>query len=141
MQRCEETDTWLISDEVYLGAEIHAERTKSFWGMSDKVIVTSGLSKAYGIPGIRVGWIAGPPDVVNQCWTQHDYITIGPNKLSDFMARTAVTAENREKCYARTREVLQHNLPLMQQWIGVSSISDWALGSAPDFNSSSATSG
>jgi len=51
------------------------------------------------------------------CWTQHDYITIGPNKLSDAMARVAVTAENRERCYARTREVLRHNLPILSKWV------------------------
>ena len=59
------------------------ERTTSFWGMSDRVIVTSGLSKAYGIPGVRIGWIVGPRAVVADCWTQHDYLTIGPNKMSD----------------------------------------------------------
>jgi aspartate/methionine/tyrosine aminotransferase len=63
--------------------------------MSDRAIVTSGLSKAYGIPGIRIGWIIGPADVVAETWSQHDYITIGPNKLSDFMARVAVSPGNR----------------------------------------------
>ncbi len=61
VDRCEQTGTWLLADEVYLGAEIDRPRTKSFWGMSDRVIVTSGLSKAYGIPGVRIGWIVGPP--------------------------------------------------------------------------------
>ena len=41
-----------------------APRTASFWGMSDRVIVTSGLSKAYGIPGVRVGWMVGPRALV-----------------------------------------------------------------------------
>ena len=117
VERCEAVDAWLISDEVYLGAEIDLPRTKSFWGMSDKVIVTSGLSKAYGIPGIRIGWIVGPGDVVAETWSQHDYITIGPNKLSDFMARVAVLPGNREKLYARTRKTLQDNLPLMREWV------------------------
>ena len=87
-------------------------RTPSFWGMSDRVIVTSGLSKAYGIPGVRIGWIVGPAAVVAECWSQHDYITIGPNKISDAVARIAVRPENREKLYARTRAILQHNLPI-----------------------------
>ena len=117
VSRCEATGTYLLADEVYLGAEIDRERTASFWGMSDRVIVTSGLSKAYGIPGIRIGWLVAPRDLVTTCWSQHDYLTIGPNKLSDQLARIAVRHENRERCYARTREILRHNLPIAHAWI------------------------
>jgi aspartate/methionine/tyrosine aminotransferase len=117
VDRCEQTGTWLLSDEVYLGAEINGPRTKSFWGMSDRVIVTSGLSKAYGIPGVRIGWIVGPAAVVADCWSQHDYITIGPNKLSDRVAKVAVDATNRERCYERTGQILRHNLPIVRNWI------------------------
>src|SRR2546421_11034864 len=59
VDRCQQTGTWLLSDEVYLGAEIGDPRTRSFWGMGDRVIVTSGLSKADGIPGVRIGGIVG----------------------------------------------------------------------------------
>ncbi|MCA1562062.1 MAG: aminotransferase class I/II-fold pyridoxal phosphate-dependent enzyme [Acidobacteria bacterium] len=117
VRRCESTGTWLLADEVYLGAEIDRPRTPSFWGMSDRVIVTSGLSKAYGIPGVRVGWIVGPREVVSSCWTQHDYLTIGPNKMSDRIARVAVEPRTRERCYARTREILSRNLPIAREWI------------------------
>jgi aspartate/methionine/tyrosine aminotransferase len=116
VQRCEAVGAYLLADEVYLGAEIYRERTRSFWGMSRRVIVTSGLSKAYGIPGIRIGWIVGPREVVAECWTQHDYLTIGPNKISDAVARVAVQPANREKLYARTRAILQHNLPMVREW-------------------------
>ena len=111
------TGTWLLADEVYLGAEIDRPRTTSFWGMSDRVIVTSGLSKAYGIPGVRIGWLVGPPTLVAACWTQHDYLTIGPNKMSDRIARVAVEPANRERCYARTRDILRHNLPIAREWV------------------------
>jgi aspartate/methionine/tyrosine aminotransferase len=116
VDRCQQTGTWLLSDEVYLGAEVSGPRTKSFWGMGDRVIVTSGLSKAYGIPGVRIGWIVGPKKFVEDCWSQHDYITIGPNKMSDRIAQVAVDAKNREQCYARTGEILRHNLPIARQW-------------------------
>jgi aspartate/methionine/tyrosine aminotransferase len=114
VDRCEAVGAYLIADEVYLGAEIHCERTTSFWGMSDRVIVTSGLSKAYGIPGVRIGWIVGPKDVIADCWSQHDYLTIGPNKVSDMVARVAVAS--RERLYVRTRAILQQNLPVMSDW-------------------------
>jgi aspartate/methionine/tyrosine aminotransferase len=117
VDHCERTGTWLLCDEVYLGAEVDGRRTKSFWGMGDRVIVTSGLSKAYGIPGIRIGWLIGPAHFVETCWGQHDYITIGPNKMSDRLARVAVEAGNRERCYRRTRDILQHNLPIAREWI------------------------
>lgn len=114
---CDRVNAWLLADEVYLGAEIERPRTKSFWGMSERVIVTSGLSKAYGIPGVRIGWIVAPGSLAAQCWTQHDYLTIGPNKMSDRIARVAVEPANRERCYARTREILVHNLPIARAWI------------------------
>jgi aspartate/methionine/tyrosine aminotransferase len=114
---CERAGAWLLSDEVYLGAEIARPRTQTFWGMSDRVIVTSGLSKAYGIPGVRIGWIVAPASLTERCWTQHDYLTIGPNKMSDRIARVAVEPSNRERCYARTREILSRNLPIARTWI------------------------
>ncbi len=116
VDRCEAVGAWLVADEVYQGAEIFCERTPSFWGMSSRVIVTSGLSKAYGIPGVRIGWIAAPREIVAECWTQHDYLTIGPNKISDAVARVAVEPANREKLYRRTRAILQQNLPVMREW-------------------------
>jgi aspartate/methionine/tyrosine aminotransferase len=115
--RCARTDTWILADEVYLGAEIDGARTRSFWGLSDRVVVTSGLSKAYGIPGVRIGWLVGPRELVADCWTQHDYLTIGPNKMSDRLAHVAVEAETREKCYERTRAILRQNLPIARDWV------------------------
>ncbi|MDH5441215.1 MAG: aminotransferase class I/II-fold pyridoxal phosphate-dependent enzyme, partial [Candidatus Bathyarchaeota archaeon] len=54
-------DAWILSDEVYRGAERIGDTTPSFWGHYDKVIVVCGLSKAYGLPGLRIGWIVAPP--------------------------------------------------------------------------------
>jgi hypothetical protein len=111
----ERTGAWLVADEVYQGAEIDRERTPSFWGMCERAIITNGLSKAYGIPGVRIGWIVGPADFIGECWSQHDYLTIGPNKLSDRVARVAVA--NRERCFQRTRAVLQRNRAVAREWV------------------------
>ena len=114
---CEKAGAYLIADEVYQGAELAGPLTPSFWGMSDRVIVTSGLSKAYGIPGVRIGWIVAPPEVVAHCWMQHDYLTIGPNKLSDALARVAVEQGVRDHLYGRTRAILSQNQPVVDDWI------------------------
>ena len=117
VKRCQEVDATLISDEVYLGAEIHGDRTESFWGMSDRVIVISGLSKAYGLPGLRIGWVVASQDLIHECWTQHDYTSIASSRLSDIMACVAVEPANREKLFERTRQILQENWLLVQDWI------------------------
>lgn len=113
----EKSRSWLISDEVYQGAEFEGEETPSFWGMSDRAIVTCGLSKAYGIPGARIGWIVGPPAFIEECWAQHDYTTICPGALSDLIARVAVRPENRKRLHARTREILSGNRKYMSDWV------------------------
>jgi aspartate/methionine/tyrosine aminotransferase len=110
-------DAYLVADEVYQGAEFDGNVTPSFWGMSDRVIVTSGLSKAFGIPGVRIGWLVGPPKIVAECWAQHDYVSIGPSILGDTVARFAVHKENRRKLFARTADSLSRNLDVVRHWV------------------------
>ncbi|MCP4724854.1 MAG: aminotransferase class I/II-fold pyridoxal phosphate-dependent enzyme [bacterium] len=117
VEAIEKYDAYLIADEVYQGAELEGDMTPSFWGMSDRVFIVSGLSKAYGIPGLRIGWIIGDPDIVAEAWSQHDYITIGPNILSDCIAQIAVREENRQRLYARTREILGENRVIFKEWV------------------------
>ena len=86
----EDADAWILSDEVYRGAERVGDETPSFWGETEKVVVTSGLSKAYGLPGLRLGWACAPASLVDRLWTLHDYTTIAVNKLADLLAQRAV---------------------------------------------------
>jgi len=116
VDRCEKSGAWLLADEVYRGAEVSGPLGASFWGMGDRVIVTSGLSKAWGIPGVRIGWIVGPKEFIADCWAQHDSLTICPGKLSDRVAQVAVAPANRQKCFARTRAVLETNLAIARRW-------------------------
>mgnify|MGYP001570676113 CR=1 FL=1 len=112
----ERVGAWLIADQVYLGAEWNGTLSKSFWGMSDRVIVTSGLSKAFGIPGARIGWIVGPPAIVAECWARHDYTTISPGTLSDLVARFAVRPDIRLKLFARGRSFMGTNWNQFKEW-------------------------
>lgn len=110
-------NSWLLVDEVYRGAELIKEMTESFWGRYEKVIITSGLSKAYGLPGLRIGWIVSTPDIVANAWGYHDYLTIGPNPASDFLARIALRPEMRTWLLNRTRDTLNANYPIVRNWV------------------------
>ncbi len=109
--------SWILSDEIYRGAEIDGHETASVWGRYERVIITSGLSKAYGLPGLRVGWIVSTPEVVEQTWSYHDYTTIGPGTLSDRLARIALRPATRRRILDRTRRILTTNLPVITGWL------------------------
>lgn len=108
---------WILADEVYQGAERNGERTPSFWGKYDRVIIVNGLSKAYGLPGLRIGWIVGPKDFIKKTWPYHDYTTISPSTLGDRLARIALSPSNREKILKRTQNILNRNFPLLESWL------------------------
>lgn len=110
-------NAWVVSDEVYRGAELDGHPTHSFWGRYPRVIVVGGLSKAYGLPGLRVGWILAPHEMTEVLWGFHDYTTIAPSVLSDQLARVALGPRAAQRLAARTRLILTENLAVVTQWL------------------------
>ena len=109
---------WIVSDEVYRGAEVGSDTTsQTFWGRYSKVIVTAGLSKAFGLPGLRIGWIVAPPKQTAAFWAYQDYTTLTPTMLSERLARAAMEPGRREEILARTRGIIRRHLPRVEDWI------------------------
>jgi aspartate/methionine/tyrosine aminotransferase len=109
--------SWVLADEIYRGAELDGRETATMWGRHDRVIVTSGLSKAYAMPGLRIGWVVGPPALAASLWAYHDYTTIGPGALSDALARRALEPARRTAILTRTRAILNQNFPIIAKWL------------------------
>jgi aspartate/methionine/tyrosine aminotransferase len=108
---------WLLADEVYQGAELSGETTPSFWGRYEKTIVNNGLSKAYGLPGLRIGWTVAPKDLIFELWSYKDYTTIASSVLSDLLARRALQPAMRQRIFERTRSILRRNYPVLEEWM------------------------
>jgi aspartate/methionine/tyrosine aminotransferase len=108
---------WIVADEIYQGAERSGETTPSFWGRYERTIVVNGLSKAYGLPGIRIGWIVGPKEVIAQTWPYHDYTTISPSILGDRIARASLFPARRLKILERTRAIIRENYARLESWL------------------------
>jgi aspartate/methionine/tyrosine aminotransferase len=106
----------ILADEVYRGAELSGPVTPSFWGRYDKVLVVCGFSKAYGLPGLRVGWVVGPKDLVAELWASKDYTTITPSMVSDRLAAAALESTTRERLLERTRRIIRDQYPLLEAW-------------------------
>jgi len=73
------------------------------------------LSKPLGLPGLRIGWIMAPPDVVQSCWGMRDYITLSPGKLNDALARLAM--KHRERIIDRNHAIIRTNLDTATEWM------------------------
>jgi aspartate/methionine/tyrosine aminotransferase len=114
----ERAGAWIVADEIYRGAEVDTDvASPTFWGRSDKVVVTSGLSKAFGMPGLRVGWAVAPTDVIARIWDRHDYTTLTPGAVSDRLTAVAMEPSRREEIFARTRGIIRSNLPDLESWL------------------------
>jgi aspartate/methionine/tyrosine aminotransferase len=117
VERSAEVGAWLLADEVYQGAELDGRTTPSFWGSYERVIVVNGLSKAYGLPGLRIGWLVAPTSFTTEAWARHDYTTIGPSGISDHLAALTLDPRVREKVLERTRRIIQANYPVLEEWL------------------------
>ncbi len=108
---------WILADEVYGGAEREGPQTPSFWGVHDRVLVTNSLSKAYGLPGLRLGWLLAPPALAQELWGRTDYTTISPNSISDRLATLALEPATRASIMERTRGIVRANLGVLTEWM------------------------
>jgi len=112
-----EADAWVYSDEVYRGAELDGEETPTFFGLYDKVIICCGLSKAYALPGLRIGWLVGPKEIIEKSWASHDYTSIASGILSNHVATLVLQPERRMKVLNRNRKILNENLAALKGWV------------------------
>ena len=108
---------WIIADEIYRGAEVEGNTSPTFWGRYEKVVVTSGLSKAFALPGLRIGWLVAPQELIEEVWIHHDYLTLTPGLLNDRLGAVAMEPVRRDAILARTRKILQKNLPILNEWL------------------------
>ena len=61
------------------------------------------LSKPFGLPGLRVGWMAAPKEIVARCWAIRDYVSLSPGKLNDALATLAI--QQRDKMSHATAQL------------------------------------
>lgn len=110
---------WILADEVYTGAEHDNSdgETPSFYGRYDKVVATGSMSKAYGLPGLRIGWVAGPAETVDQIWARHEYTTISATMLSNHLAAIALAPDVRPRIINRTHGYIRDGYEVLREWM------------------------
>ncbi|WP_123621619.1 aminotransferase class I/II-fold pyridoxal phosphate-dependent enzyme [Halorubrum sp. CSM-61] len=107
-------DAYLLADEVYrLLAEEPRPPVASFGSHG---ISTTSLTKAYGLAGLRFGWIAGPEPVVERAWRWKDYTTISPSLFGQHVAKQAL-GRREPNILTENRELAETNRAIVADWL------------------------
>ena len=119
-----EEDAWVLCDEVYRGTDQEGDGfTASIADIYEKGISTAGMSKAYSLAGLRLGWVAGPHELIEAIAIHRDYDTISVGMIDDHFA--AIALEAKDRVLARSQAITRGNLALVDAWIAGEDLISW----------------
>ena len=103
----------IFCDEVYRELEHKPEyRIPAFADIYENGVSLGVMSKAYGLPGLRIGWVASKQkEILEKIAILKEYTTICNSAPSEFLAGVAL--RNRDKILKRNLEIVQTNIPLL----------------------------
>ena len=115
---CERSGAWLHADEVYAGTErAGGAETPSFWDKYAKVVCTNSLSKAYGLAGLRIGWVLSDVATIEELWRRHEYAVIAAAAPSMTLATLALQPEKRGQLVERQRALSRAGHAVLHEWL------------------------
>jgi aspartate/methionine/tyrosine aminotransferase len=107
---------YVLCDEVYRGTDqVGNGYTASIADIYERGISTGSMSKTYSLAGLRLGWIAGPKELIRAVAIHRDYNTISVGMIDDHFASIAL--ENRAAILARNHDIVRTNLAILDAWV------------------------
>lgn len=115
---CDTAGLMLFSDEMYRGLEQNpADRLPGAASLRDGNISLSGMSKAFALPGLRIGWLVCKNRKTREALIQFkDYTTICPSAPSEILS--VIGLQNKDRILARNQAIIIHNINLVNEFVG-----------------------
>ena len=112
---CRHHGIYILCDEVYRGVELEpADQMPQIADVYERGISLNVISKAYGLPGLRIGWIASQDTSLLQKVERYKhYLSICNSAPSELLTLVALKA--RSDILARNHALLQENVMLLEQ--------------------------
>jgi aspartate/methionine/tyrosine aminotransferase len=110
-------NAWIIADEVYRGIEFDGPFSPSFAEFYDKALVSSSVSKVFGLAGLRVGWVVGSKDMIEKASAYKEYTTLGGSVLSEELAARVLHRDMRQKFIDRGRKLVRESFDVFDRWM------------------------
>jgi aspartate/methionine/tyrosine aminotransferase len=109
-----EAGAWFFSDEMYRCLERDpSKRLPSAVDLYERAVSLSGMSKAFSMPGVRVGWLASRDDgLMARIAELKDYTTICAAAPSEVLA--LIGLRNREAIASRNVGIVERNLAAIE---------------------------
>lgn len=126
VQIAEVAGATLLSDEVYRLLEYDpADRLPAAVELSERAVSLGVMSKAFGLAGLRVGWLATRDTaLLGRVAAFKDYLSICNSAPSEILALAALRA--REAVLARSHAILRPNLALLDRFFAAwAHVLDW----------------
>lgn len=124
VQICRDAGAWLLCDEVYRGIDQDEPgSTVSVADLYERGISTGSMSKAFSLAGLRLGWVVGPKDLLDQLTVHRDYSTISVGVVDDTLATLAL--EHAGTILERNRALVRANLTTLADWVEAEPGIDW----------------
>ncbi|MGZ4826871.1 MAG: aminotransferase class I/II-fold pyridoxal phosphate-dependent enzyme [Terriglobales bacterium] len=97
----------VLVDEVYLDMAFERTPASSFHLDPETFVVTSSLTKAYGLSGLRCGWVLAEPKLAERLWRINDLYAASPVHTAELLS--VIALDNLGKIAARAKSLLDGN--------------------------------
>ncbi len=116
-EMAESTGATLLCDEAYRWLDVPGGDpfAPPAFDYGPSAISVGTISKPFGLPGLRIGWMAAPAEIVAECWAMRDYVSLSPGKLSDALAILAF--KHRDRIVERNRKIIGRNLDAANRFV------------------------
>jgi aspartate/methionine/tyrosine aminotransferase len=105
----------VLVDEVYLDLAFEETPPSSFHLDPKIFVVTNSLTKAYGLSGLRCGWILAEPELARRIWRINDVYGATPVHAAELLS--VIALENLPNIAARAKSLLQTNRALLNRFL------------------------
>src|SRR6185436_17764265 len=100
--------------EIYLDA-MFEEAPRSAFHLGPEFVVTSSLTKVYGLSGLRCGWILAEPDLARAMWRLNDLFASIPAHPAELLS--VVALEHLEQIRQRARKIVEADRALLREFL------------------------
>jgi len=107
-------NAYVLVDEVYLEA-LYEQRPRPAVHLGDHFLVTSSLTKAFGLSGLRCGWILANPDLTRRMWHINDLYGVNAAHPAELLG--VIALDNLDRVTERAKKLLAANRPALEEFL------------------------